>query len=194
MGFKSWHFPDRRFDPVLADRFNHEIETMFDETRDIIQAHFYFSPRTDTPFWRANKELKLSDNILEKVEMYKSGLPINQPSTDESTYYGNFEAEFRNFWTNGSYYCIFTGMGSNPTDRCRCCATGRNPLRRPVRCSPRSRASSSTGDDTAHQLPVPARVARPGQGRQTRHRSLSSLRSRWHVSTVAREDADIGRR
>jgi tryptophan halogenase len=108
------HFPDRSFDPVLADQFNKEIETMFDSTRDFIQAHFYFSPRTDTPFWRANKELRLAEGIREKVAMYRSGLPINAPTVDESNYYGNFEAEFRNFWTNGSYYCIFAGLGLEP--------------------------------------------------------------------------------
>jgi hypothetical protein len=108
------HFPDRRFDPVLADRFNREIEEMFDSTRDFIQAHFYLSPRTDTEFWRANKELQLADGIREKIAMFRAGLPINAPVTDESTYYGNFEAEFRNFWTNGSYYCIFAGMGLEP--------------------------------------------------------------------------------
>lgn len=108
------HFPDRRFDLVLADQFNREIETMFDSTRDFIQAHFYFSPRNDTAFWRANKELRLAEGIREKVAMYKSGLPINVPVTDEGNYYGNFDAEFRNFWTNGSYYCIFTGMGLEP--------------------------------------------------------------------------------
>lgn len=108
------HFPDRRFDPVLAEQFNHEIETMFDNTRDFIQAHFYFSPRTDTPFWRANKKLRLSEGIREKVARYKSGLPINAPVVDEETYYRNFDVEFRNFWTNGSYYCIFAGMGLEP--------------------------------------------------------------------------------
>jgi tryptophan 6-halogenase len=108
------HFPDRRFDPVLIDGFNREIETMFDDTRDFIQAHFALSPRSDTPFWRANKELHLADNIREKIAMFRSGLPINQPATDESNYYGNFDAEFRNFWTNGSYYCIFTGLDVMP--------------------------------------------------------------------------------
>jgi tryptophan 6-halogenase len=108
------HFPDRRFDPVLAEQFNHEIETMFDSTRDFIQAHFYFSPRIDTPFWRANKKLRLSEGIREKVTRYKSGLPINAPVVDEETYYRNFDVEFRNFWTNGSYYCIFAGMGLEP--------------------------------------------------------------------------------
>src|SRR5581483_5095150 len=83
-------------------------------TRDFIQAHFYCSPRTDTPFWKANKELHLTDNIKSKMAMYREGLPINPPITDEGSYYGNFEAEFRNFWTNGSYYCIFAGLGYLP--------------------------------------------------------------------------------
>ena len=108
------HFPDKTFDPVLIDRFNKEIETMFDDCRDFIQAHYVVSPRMDTPFWRANKEVHLSDNIQEKMATYKAGLPVNQPISDEGSYYSNFEAEFRNFWTNGSYYCIFGGLGLVP--------------------------------------------------------------------------------
>jgi tryptophan halogenase len=109
------HFPDKRFDPVLIERFNKEIETMFDDCRDFIQAHYVVAPRMDTPFWRATKqELTLSDNIKEKIETYKAGLPVNMPISEEKAYYGNFEAEFRNFWTNGSYYCIFGGLGLIP--------------------------------------------------------------------------------
>ena len=48
---------NKSFNEVLVDQFNSEIETMFDDTRDFIQAHFYLSPRMDTEFWRANKEL-----------------------------------------------------------------------------------------------------------------------------------------
>ncbi|WP_317445167.1 tryptophan halogenase family protein [Streptomyces collinus] len=108
------HFPDRSFNPALVDDFNNEIEVMFDDTRDFIQAHFYYAPRDDSPFWRAQKELVLPEKIQKKIEAYKAGLPINSPIADESTYYGNFEAEFRNFWTNGSYYCIFAGLGLEP--------------------------------------------------------------------------------
>jgi hypothetical protein len=108
------HFPNQDFDPTLIDRFNREIEIMFDDSRDFLQAHFYFSPRTDTPFWRRNKELKLSDDILEKVAMYRAGLAVNMPVTDEAVYYSNFEAEFRNFWNNSNYYCIFAGLGLLP--------------------------------------------------------------------------------
>lgn len=108
------HFPDKRFDPVLIDGFNREIDTMFDESRDFVQAHFYFSPRDDTPFWRANKELRLADDLREKIALYRAGMAINLPTTDESQYYENFEAEFRNFWNNSNYYCIFAGLGQVP--------------------------------------------------------------------------------
>ncbi|MGV9295069.1 MULTISPECIES: tryptophan halogenase family protein [Amycolatopsis] len=108
------HFPDKNFEPVLAKRFNAEIESMFDDTRDFIQGHFSFAPRNDTPFWRACKELELADDFKEKVAMYKAGLPVNTPITDESNYYGNFEAEFRNFWSNANYYCVFTGLDNLP--------------------------------------------------------------------------------
>ncbi|WP_447034981.1 tryptophan halogenase family protein [Streptomyces sp. DSM 118878] len=108
------HFPDQHFDAVLADRFNAEIEAMFDDTRDFIQAHFALSPRTDTPFWKANKDLRLPDGIQEKVAMYRAGLPINPPASTEGAYYDNFDVEFRNFWTNGSYYSVFAGLGLEP--------------------------------------------------------------------------------
>jgi tryptophan 6-halogenase len=108
------HFPDRGFDDVLIDRFNQEISEMYDDSRDFIQVHFALSPRDDTPFWKANRELALSDQLGEKLAMYRAGLPVNPPAADAASYYGNFENEFRNFWTNGSYYAIFAGLGVLP--------------------------------------------------------------------------------
>jgi tryptophan halogenase len=108
------HFPDKRFDQVLLDRFNYEVETMFDDTRDFIQAHYYVSPRTDTPFWKANKELHLADGILEKIAMYRAGLPVGAAPSDAQDYYHDFDEEFRDFWTNSNYYCIFAGLGLLP--------------------------------------------------------------------------------
>jgi tryptophan halogenase len=111
------HFPGLPIRPTLRDRFNEAIETMFDDTRDFIQAHYLTTPREDTPFWRANKhDLRLSESIQHKIDTYRSGLAVDMPITDEETYYDNFEAEFRNFWTNGNYYCIFAGMGWVPEE------------------------------------------------------------------------------
>ena len=109
------HFPDRNFDPVLMDRFNHEINSMFDESRDFLQAHYCLSPRHDTPFWRANRnELRLADDLQAKLAAYKSGLAINQPLSSEQNYYTNFDNEFKNFWTNSSFYCVLEGLGQVP--------------------------------------------------------------------------------
>ncbi|MGH3692947.1 MAG: hypothetical protein ACRDRX_02905 [Pseudonocardiaceae bacterium] len=62
----------------------------------------------------ATKELNLTPQIRDKIARYKAGLAINAPVVDEPTYYTNFDAEFRNFWTNGSYYCVFAGLGLLP--------------------------------------------------------------------------------
>lgn len=111
------HFPDRNFDPRLADRFNEAIAHMFDDTRDFVQCHYFLSKRDDTEFWWANQhDLKKSDTILEKIETYKAGLPVSAIVADAGVahYYSNFDYEFRNYWPNSSYYCILTGMGVLP--------------------------------------------------------------------------------
>ena len=110
------HFPDRSFDPRLRDAFNARIEAMFDDSRDFLQAHYLATPRRETPFWVANAhELKLSENLRQKLSAYDAGLPINLPKTDEETYYRHFDVEFDNYWTNGSYFCILAGLGRLPS-------------------------------------------------------------------------------
>jgi len=109
------HFPDKSFSPGLTNSFNREVETMFDDTRDFIQVHYLTTEREDTAFWRANRhELKLSDSVKEKIELYQAGLTVNMPLSDSDSYYGNFECEFRNFWTNSNFYCVMAGMGWAP--------------------------------------------------------------------------------
>ena len=109
------HFPTSSYSPGLADSFNRAIETMFDDSRDFLQAHYFTATREGSPFWLAcRNELNLSENLREKIAHYKAGLPINQPFSNEADYYGSFDVEFRNFWTNGSYYAIFAGMGFLP--------------------------------------------------------------------------------
>jgi hypothetical protein len=115
------HFPDRSFDPRLADRFNSAIADMFDNSRDFIQCHYFLTQRDDTEFWQANQHsLKKSDSILELLETYKAGLPVSAIVADEGVnhYYNDFDYEFRNFWPNSSYYCILTGMGLLPERIC----------------------------------------------------------------------------
>jgi len=109
------HFPTLPIDANMVDSFNREIEFMFDDCRDFVQSHYFTTTRDDSPFWLANKhDLVLSDNVKEKIALYRSGLPVNPPLATESDYYGRFDNEFHQFWTNGSYYCIYAGMGFLP--------------------------------------------------------------------------------
>ncbi|MEP7013024.1 MAG: tryptophan halogenase family protein [Acidobacteriota bacterium] len=111
------HFPDRSFDPRLANHFNEAIAQMFDNSRDFVQCHYFLSRRDDTAFWRANQnDLQKSDSILETIETYKAGLPVGTVLAGAGIdhYYNDFDYEFRNFWPNSSYYCILTGMGILP--------------------------------------------------------------------------------
>lgn len=109
------HFPTKAMEPKLALAFNREIEFMFDDCRDFLQAHYFTSTRDDSEFWRACKhEIRLSDSMLEKIDTYKAGMPINPPPVSEADYYATLDNEFRRFWLNESYYCIFSGMGFLP--------------------------------------------------------------------------------
>jgi hypothetical protein len=109
------HFPDKSFNPAVIAAFNDAIAGMYDDCRDFVQTHYFTTSRNDTPFWRANKhDLRLSDSIRNKVELYKAGLTVAAPFSDASAYYSDLETEFRNFWTNSNYYCILSGMGWMP--------------------------------------------------------------------------------
>ncbi|NEP06748.1 MAG: tryptophan 7-halogenase [Okeania sp. SIO2G4] len=109
------YFPTRQIEPALRDRFNREIEYMYDDCRDFIQAHYFTTTRDDSPFWLANKhELTVSESIKEKIALYKAGLPVSPLPSNEDNYYGSLDNEFHNFWTDGSYYCVLSGLGCLP--------------------------------------------------------------------------------
>ncbi|WP_030208209.1 tryptophan halogenase family protein [Streptomyces sp. NRRL S-87] len=111
------HFPDRDVDPALADGYNRDTEEVFEESRDFVRAHLAFAPRTDTAFWRAVKEPELPAGLRRKTADYRAGLPVVAAATDEAAYYGAAgrpEAELRTVWTDGHYYSILTGLGTEP--------------------------------------------------------------------------------
>jgi tryptophan 7-halogenase len=109
------YFPTKQIEPTWRDKFNSEIEYMYDDCRDFIQAHYFATTRDDSPFWLANRhELKMSESIKNKIALYKAGIPISSASFSEDDYYGNLDNEFHNFWTDGSYYSVLSGLGFLP--------------------------------------------------------------------------------
>ncbi|ONK16174.1 tryptophan halogenase family protein [Streptomyces sp. MP131-18] len=108
------HFPDKRFNETLISQYNREIEFMFEESRDFIQLHFLAAPRDDTEFWRANKNLRLSPQLEQKIAMYRAGLPVNQPIESGAGSYSDAMVNSRLCFPNSSYCCILAGSGVYP--------------------------------------------------------------------------------
>ncbi len=109
------YFPDKSINPALINKFNERIAFMIDDVRDFIVLHYCTTFREDTPFWKANKfELKIPDSLQNLLELYKAGVPINIPYTDEYGYNQVFDAGFDKFWTNSNYMAILTGMNYLP--------------------------------------------------------------------------------
>ena len=94
------YFPDMDFDPHLARRYNERMAAMYDEIRDFIVAHYCLTQRTDTAFWRANRDLVLPDSLAAKLEAYdRTGL---------------IEVVEHAVFPPPSWYCILSGMGRLP--------------------------------------------------------------------------------
>lgn len=70
------HFPDKDFNPVLANRVNRLVRELYEEIRDFIILHYRTSNRRDTDYWRvAAEETDLPDSVAESLELYRHMLP-----------------------------------------------------------------------------------------------------------------------
>ncbi|MBJ6763735.1 tryptophan 7-halogenase [Myxococcaceae bacterium JPH2] len=108
-------FPNKQIEPALRDKFNERVSYMVDDVRDFIVLHFCTSPRTDTPYWRANQnELKLPETLKEILELQRAGIPIRRSYASNDALYSSFEAGFDRFWTNSNFQSIFAGVGYLP--------------------------------------------------------------------------------
>lgn len=108
------HLPDGDLSRADRDGFNEALAYSYDDCKDFVQMHYVCSPRHDTRFWQDNHQLNISPSLQEKLDRYRDGEVINLTTTSADAYYNNFDYEFRNFWTEGSYYAVLTGMGVYP--------------------------------------------------------------------------------
>lgn len=65
-------FPDRSFDPALAEEFNRTSRLEFERIRDFLVAHYRFSSRDDSPFWRHCRTLPVPESLQYKLRLYKA--------------------------------------------------------------------------------------------------------------------------
>lgn len=70
------YFPDRNFDPALADRYNRIVNDFYDELRDFIAMHFHLNNRTGSDYWiTAREDIDIPDSLRENLAVWRDNLP-----------------------------------------------------------------------------------------------------------------------
>jgi len=62
-------------DPSIIASYNKVINTCIDGVREFLTIHYAASERSDTPYWRATKEVTPTESLRERMQLWKARLP-----------------------------------------------------------------------------------------------------------------------
>lgn len=65
-------FPERSVNKASVNYYNERMCLAVDEIRDFAHLHYSLSKRTDSPFWRAATTATVSENIKQRLALYKA--------------------------------------------------------------------------------------------------------------------------
>lgn len=65
-------FPDRRFDPALADEFNRITTLEYARIRDFLILHYFGNRRIGEPMWDACRAMTLPEPLAHKLRLFRS--------------------------------------------------------------------------------------------------------------------------
>ena len=65
-------FPDKTFDPALADEFNRSSQLEFERLRDFLVFHYKATSREDSPLWRECRAMAVPDTLEHKMRLFRS--------------------------------------------------------------------------------------------------------------------------
>ncbi len=64
-------FPDRDFDPMVRDEYNHIARTEYERIRDFLVLHYKLTTRDDAPLWRYCREMEVPETLAFKLEHFR---------------------------------------------------------------------------------------------------------------------------
>lgn len=99
------HFPGGALDEEAVRSYNRDVAECIDGVRDFLTLHYRASDRADTEFWRATKEVRVSEPLAERLALWRKRLP--NARSISSSYHG-FE-----FY---SYSVMLLGLNYRPAE------------------------------------------------------------------------------
>ena len=94
------YFPDRDFNPQILERFNSEMNQLYEATRDFLVAHYKVTERDDSPYWDYCRNMSVPDSLQAKLELFRQRAEV-LPRTGE-------------LFTETSWFAILYGQGLEP--------------------------------------------------------------------------------
>lgn len=94
------NFPDKMFEPLVAEKYNRLINGIYQDIKEFIVLHYCLSDREDTEFWRENRDHAVIPESLKKnLELWRTSLPSRDDISSKSV-----------FFDETSYLYILSGM------------------------------------------------------------------------------------
>lgn len=93
-------FPDRDFDPIVRDEYNHVARTEFERIRDFLVLHYKLTQRDDSELWRYCAAMDIPDTLAFKIEHFRR--------------YGRHIARDMDLFGPPSWHAVHIGQGNIP--------------------------------------------------------------------------------
>jgi tryptophan halogenase len=93
-------FPDRTFDPMVRDEYNHIARTEFERIRDFLVLHYKLTTRDDSELWRYCRNMEIPDTLAFKIEHFRR--------------YGRHIARDMDLFGPPSWHAVHIGQGNIP--------------------------------------------------------------------------------
>ena len=71
VGWLLQHFPDRDFQPALADEFNRLVSQRYEFVRDFIVMHYKITQRDDSEFWRYCANMPIPGTLRHQIALFR---------------------------------------------------------------------------------------------------------------------------
>ncbi len=95
-------FPQGRARPEVIDRYNREMDLLYEGIRDFLVAHYVLTERDDTPFWRHCRAMAVPDTLAEKLALFEAR--------------GEVMVGGAELFREANWFAVLQGQGMTPAD------------------------------------------------------------------------------